>query len=137
MQPIHDILTILETDFKKDIPALLTAAGVDDFDVYTAGQSRNPNEMGLFIYPNESSYDFERNHVSVFIQLQLQKKDVLESVRYSDVVSRYLTSYNPLKIGATMIDSISVDTWPPDNNRTTFIYIDVSFSEPLDSCDYE
>jgi len=137
MKGLFDILTIIESDAGTVLPDMLYESGLDDFAVYKSSHSRDPRVKGFFVYPNNSVYEYDRNYVSLIVQLQLFEVDAIEAARYADVVSEYLINFDPAKIGAQMIDSISVDTWPPDGNRTSFVYFDIGFVEMTDSCDQE
>lgn len=135
MKNIYEILNQLLTDISGSMPALLTAAGLGDFDVYKLGPSRNPEETGLFIYQDERKYSEEEESQSVFIQLQMFDKKEEISAKYTDVVNDYLKDYNSENIEAVSLREINIDAYPPDQDSTTFIYFNITWYSEQDSCD--
>jgi hypothetical protein len=134
MKSLYEILTILETDISTDLPALLTTEGLDDFDIYKVGGSKNPNEMGFFIYQDNESFDFENDGLSIILQLQLYKKDELTSAKYWDVIKKYMIDYAPSKIGYDILKNITLEYWPTEQRSTSFIYVVLKYDIEIDSC---
>ena len=144
MKRISEILNTIQTDAEAALPALLTAAGLTDFHEYVIGPSRKRDELALCVYVDEASHDESEDRVNLIIQLQLYFSNLAASVnaydhgiKYQDTVHAYLRTYRPQRIGMSLLDGITIDTWPIDNNRTMFVYFALSYSKPLDSCDRE
>ena len=135
MKKIPGILTQFKTVLSANIPALLTAEGLADFDTYTIGQSRNEKEKALCVYKSDSNGDDESNRLTMFFQLQLYGVDYETAEKYGQVVYDYLKDYEPNEIGMNILDNINTDSWPIEQTATTFIYIEISYIEYLDSCD--
>ena len=135
MNTINEILTAFKTALENNIPALLTAESLDNFDVYTIGQSRDEKETALCIYKSENAHDNNQNTLTMLFQLQVYRKDYEDAEKYGQVVFDYLKLYDPEEIGMNYIDSIEADSWPIHNNATTLIYIEIKYIEILDSCD--
>jgi hypothetical protein len=136
MKPIADILTILQADLSAALPALITAAGLTDFEVYKIGGSRNAKQIGLFIYHDDLNITYDQETVTIIVQLQLYNIDGLPSAQYTDIVSEYLRDYEPGRIECDLLQGMSIDTWPLDQNSTTFVYLTCTWTSELDSCDH-
>ena len=52
MNKLHDIITTLALDLQTDLPALLTAEGLAQFEEIQIGGSRDSKKLSLFIYDN-------------------------------------------------------------------------------------
>ena len=135
MKSINELLTQVKDDLETDIPALLTAAGLGALAIYETSQSRDAKTNGLFVYHDNSSFQYDRNYCAIIIQLQLNGLEAITAAEYADIISNYMIRYDAKRVEAVMIDSLTVDTWPPDKNQTTFVYLELAFVEPLDSCD--
>lgn len=135
MADLYTILTTLKKACETDLPALFVANGLTDLAVYSASGSKDAEQTGLFIYHNESNWDYSIDRASIIFQLQLYGLDLLQASKYTDILRDYLKDYNPQNIGFTNLENLSIDTWPDEQNSTTFVFIVVSWSEPLDSCD--
>ena len=135
MNTISEILTAFKADLETNIPALLTAEGLDNFDVYTIGQSRNERQKALCIYKSDNTHDDNQNTLTMLFQLQLYGIDYAVAELYGQVIFDYLKIYDPEEIGMNYIDSMENDSWPMEKSGTTLIYIEVRYVEMLDSCD--
>ena len=135
MKSINELLTQVKDDLETDIPALLTAAGLGALAIYETSQSRDARTNGLFVYHDNSSFQYDRNYCAIIIQLQLNGLEAITAAEYADIISNYMIRYDAKRVEAVMIESLTVDTWPPDKNQTTFVYLELAFVEPLDSCD--
>ena len=114
---------------------MLTAESLDNFDHYVIGQSRDEREKTLCIYKSDTTHDANQNTLNMMFQLQLNKVDYEDAENYGQVVFDYLKLYDPSEIEMDYIIEMSSDSWPMNNNSTTFIYIEVKYIEVLDSCD--
>lgn len=135
MKSIGTILSTLLADISAALPSLITAAGLENFDTYAIGQSRNPKEKGLFIYKSDYRTSVDNESLTMIIQAQLSGIDEETSADYEDVLLDYFRTYNPQRIGATGLDSIDSDTWPIERSQGTFIFMYLSFSQDKDGCD--
>lgn len=135
MNAIPDILDKFKIDLSTDIPALLTAEGLDNFEKYTVGGSRKENERALCIYKQSASFSVTENILKLFFQLQLFQTDYDTAEEYGQVVFDYLSAYDPADVGMSFINKIDSDSWPDENNSTTFIFISLEYKELLDGCD--
>ncbi len=135
MQSLYNILHQIQTDTAAALPALLVAAGLTDFSEYVVGPSREHDTSALCIYSDEVQHDDTANRITLIIQLQLSGVTFANAVKYADVVHAYFRGYEPSRLGMSLLDGISIDTWPMDNTRMTFVFFNISYSEPLDSCD--
>ena len=135
---MKSIITILEnflTDLQTDLPALLSAQGLDNFDKYAIGPSRNESEKALCIYKESSSEDPREGFLKIIFQMQLFKIEYDKAEEYSQIVYDYLLAYDVDKLGMNFINEIRSESWPLQDNRTTFCFVDVEWKEILDGCD--
>ena len=137
MKKLSDILEQFETDLSADIPDLLYNEDLEDFETYCIGPSRNAEEKALFVYKDDLSKDATENRLSLIFSAQLFGVQILEATEYEEILVDYLINYDTSEIGMDYIDSLNSDTWPMDENRSTFISIQVVFVQKLDSCDEE
>lgn len=135
MKPLYDILTTLKNYCESEIPALLTAAGLDAFDIYAVGGSRNAKQKGFFIYQDLQTYTYDEDRITIIFQLQLYGIDELIAAKYTDVIAEYLFGFEPENIECDLLENLTVDTWPIEQTSTTFVYITILWKSQLDSCD--
>ena len=135
MKTLYETLTILHAAISANIPALLAGESLTDFSVYKIGGSRNAKETGLFVYQDELGIAYDRESISIILQLQLYNVDGITAAKYTDIVSEYIRDYAPDNIGLDMLDQITIDSWPIDQTATTFVYMNCTWSSELDSCD--
>lgn len=135
MKTLYDILNKFKTDLSADIPDLLYADGLDDFDKYLIGGSRDAHKKVLCIYKDEMRHDPGQNYLTMLFQAQIPGVTVEIGAKYEDIIFDYLSEYEPVNIGMTNMDGISSDTWPMENTQGIIIFFQVSYSEGLDSCD--
>ena len=135
MNRTKDILEKLLIDIETDLPALLTLSGLTDFSIYKIGGSKNPKELGFFIYQDSAKYGLDSNMISIIFQMQLYQLSELEAAKYQDVLTDYLTDYKPYDLGCDTLESINADSWPIEQTGTTFIYVICNWMQNLDSCD--
>lgn len=132
---IPDILDKFKTDLSNDIPALLSAESLDNFDKYVVGDSRNESERAICIYKQSASFGVTENILKLFFQLQLFSTDYETAEEYGQIVFDYLIDYDPADVGMNFINQIDSDSWPDEDNSTTFIFISLEYKESLDGCD--
>ena len=135
MKTLNEILTQIQEDAENFLPDLIETAGLDAFDVFEIGQSRDDSNTAFLVYQDKLTYSYDRNRYDIVIQLQLPSVTIDESSKYIDTVFSWIKDYDLSRIGANMYEQIMVDTWPYANNRTTFVFFDLIILEELDSCD--
>ena len=135
MKSLNEILNTIKNDLENDIPDLLYAEDLSDFDVYAIGSSRNSEELGLFVYKSNLQKNARQNTLSVIIFAQLYGVNTEQASKYEDILVDYCTLYNPSDISMDYIENIDSDTWPLDETASTMVGIEITFIELLDSCD--
>lgn len=137
MKDFDEILTQLKTDLTANLPALLDAESLSDFDEYDYGPAEDANKLGLYIYMAPGNSDYYQNNFTVIIELQLYNIDELAKAKYGKVVYKYMSSYNPANIGMVGLENVSWESWPIEENSSSFFYVIPTWKEELDSCDSE
>jgi len=135
MNSVETTLDTLVTDFEDSLPALLVAAGINDFTEYVKGPSRQHNQQSLCFYIDEGSPDIEEDSISIIIQAQLYGIDYDDSLKYLDVVKDFIFDYDPENIGYIIRRSFTYEHLPIEQKKTTFIFFNIEYTETLDSCD--
>lgn len=136
MKKLDNILEIVRQDLEDNIPALLSAQGLTNFPEYQIGQPRDESITTCSVmYAPELPITITDERLPILVYLQLCRIDYLSSLKYTDVVKRYLKNYDLQRIGVSILNDISIDIIPIDRNMNTDIYIIATYSEPLDSCD--
>ena len=135
MKTFDEILLQLKNDIGKDLPALLAAQSLQNFDLYEIGSSKDPKQKALLIYYGNAVLDRLINSVTVILHMQLFQCEELITAKYMQVLIDYIRKYNPFKIGMTILDSMEVEVFPIEKNSTTFVLVVCTFQEFLDSCD--
>ena len=137
MKTFDEILLQLKNDIGKDLPALLAAQSLQNFDLYEIGSSKDPKQKALLIYYSSAVLDKLINSVTVILHMQLFQCEELITAKYMQVLTDYMRKYNPFIIGMTILDSMEVEVFPIEKNSTTFVLVVCTFQEFLDSCDKE
>lgn len=135
MKTFDEILLQLKNDIGKDLPALLTAQSLQNFDLYEIGSSKDPKQKALLIYYGNAVLDKLINSVTIILHMQLFQCEELITAKYMQVLTDYMRKYNPFIIGMTILDSMEVEVFPIEKNSTTFVLVVCTFQEFLDSCD--
>jgi Na+/melibiose symporter-like transporter len=135
MKTFDEILLQLKNDIGKDLPALLAAQSLQNFDLYEIGSSKDPKQKALLIYYSSAVLDKLINSVTVILHMQLFQCEELITAKYMQVLTDYMRKYNPFIIGMTILDSMEVEVFPIEKNSTTFVLVVCTFQEFLDSCD--
>ena len=134
MNKLHDIMTTLALDLQTDLPALLTAEGVATFEEIQIGGSRDSKKLSLFIYDNSVQKSATENRLSLYFQAQLYKTSYEDSLKYQEVITDYMISYDPENLGMTILENIEIESMDIMQNLSVYLYFAITFSEPLDSC---
>ena len=135
MNKLHDIITTLALDLQTDLPALLTAEGLAQFEEIQIGGSRDSKKLSLFIYDNSVQKSATENRLSLYFQAQLYKTSYEDSLKYQEVITDYIIVYDPENLGMTILENIEIESMDIMQNLSVYIYFAITFSEPLDSCD--
>jgi len=143
MKTFDEILLQLKNDIGKDLPALLAAQSLQNFDLYEIGSSKDPKQKALLIYYSSAVLDKHAwlgthnliNSVTIILHMQLFQCEELITAKYMQVLTDYMRKYNPFIIGMTILDSMEVEVFPMEKNSTTFVLVVCTFQEFLDSCD--
>jgi len=135
MKTFDEILLQLKNDIGKDLPALLAAQSLQNFDLYEIGSSKDPKQKALLIYYSSAVLDKLINSVTIILHMQLFQCEELITAKYMQVLTDYMRKYNPFIIGMTILDSMEVEVFPMEKNSTTFVLVVCTFQEFLDSCD--
>jgi Na+/melibiose symporter-like transporter len=135
MKTFDEILLQLKNDIGKDLPALLAAQSLQNFDLYEIGSSKDPKQKALLIYYSSAVLDKLINSVTIILHMQLFQCEELITAKYMQVLTDYMRKYNPFIIGMTILDSMEVEVFPIEKNSTTFVLVVCTFQEFLDSCD--
>lgn len=116
------------------LPALLTAAGLDDFDRYRNKSPQKSNDLEFCVYIDSDDNTTSSRAFGVVIQCQIYGKD--QAQEYHSVIMPFLEEY----ITAELIeyeyrDGIRAEVWPMDNSSTSFVFYSVMFLTENDDCD--
>ena len=137
MKTFDEILLQLKNDIGKDLPALLAAHSLQNFDLYEIGSSKDPKQKALLIYYGNAVLDRLINSVTIILHLQLFQCEEFVTAKYMHVVIDYMKRYKPERIGMNILDTIEVEIYPIEKNSATFVLVICTFNEFLDSCDKE
>lgn len=135
MKSIYNTLQTFKEDLEEDLPALLETACLDNFDIYTTGDSRDSKIKALCIYKDTVRKDDSQNILSMIFQAQLSGVNEDTGAKYEDVLINYFMDYDPQNIEMNIVDALESGTFPIDQSQGVFIIIAVQFLEMLDSCD--
>lgn len=140
MLQINEILTTVLTLCQTNLPALLTAAGLDNFDAYDYGPSQDSENNILLFYRDSKSTSFVTQQAKIIIQIQLYATtengfNELTAAKYEDVVSDYIWSIDPHLLGLDNIDNIDTDSWTDVNNSCMYSFIMPTWYIENDNCD--
>ena len=135
MNKLHDIITTLALDLQTDLPALLTAEGLAQFEEIQIGGSRDSKKLSLFIYDNSVQKSATENRLSLYFQAQLYRTSYEDSLKYQEVITDYMIAYDPENLGMTILENIEIESMDIIQNLSVYLYFAITFSEPLDSCD--
>ena len=127
--------TAIKNKLASELPALLAAESLDDFDEYLDSQPSDPEKMQLGIYTDEETDTVDDHILSVLIQAQLYGKADWAQAYHSVLMAAVREHVTADLVGVITRDQGTGDLWPVDQRSTSFNYYEVRFSEPLDDCD--
>ena len=125
----------IKDKLEADLPALLSAAGLDDFDEYNNKSPLRSDDNEICVYINGGQNDVVSNNFAVIVQIQLSGKDLIDE--YHSIVKDYMLE----NITADIVDMVErvnfiYDIWPYDvHSNNTFAYYEITFEDKLDDCD--
>ena len=136
MKSLSEILEIIKADVEANIPDVLNAEGLSDFEKYIIGPTRDSELLtcGIMFDP-AMSIDITSRTYPVLYFLQLVQTEYSDALLYADIFNDYILNFDSYKLRATLLDGVQVDIIPMERERVTLIYITATFSEPEDSCD--
>lgn len=126
-------VTAIKNLLETNLPGVLSAAGLDDFEDYLAKQPNDSNkrQSGTYIFQDDDTTDTERTGFVLHFQLP-RKFDALE---YHDAIYPYLQeSLVPSVVDLDIREGIETDILYADNSGTSIIGYFVIFTEDLDDC---
>jgi hypothetical protein len=136
MKKLLDILEIIQTDLSVAMPVLLAAEGLTDYADYVLGMPRDESKTTCAImYAPEITIDVTQRRLPICFYLQLCRIDYETSLKYVELLKNFANNYDSQKIGAVLVDNISIDILPLDREMNTDVYLLATYTEPLDSCD--
>jgi len=134
MMDIEDQINTIVTSFSTGLPALLTTAGLSNFESYNSGRELKSNSIELCVYADYSKDSTDRLERAFIVKAQLYGID--KSPEYFDVINKYIKSnIKPESIGFTNRDSIIADFMPADRQMTSYVFFSIIFSTELDDCE--
>lgn len=133
MTPVQRTEAIRAT-LAAGLPALLTTAGLDNFDQYRNKSPEKSDDKELCVY-----IDFDDNGTDVrsfgaIVQAQLYGDDQVQE--YHSIIMPFVEeNITADLVGYQERMNISSDVWPMEpNGSTAFIYYMISFQTELDDC---
>jgi len=136
MKKLLDILEIIMIDLSTAMPVLLAAEGLTDYADYVMGMPRDETKTTCSImFAPEITIDVSQRILPICFYLQLCRIDYETSLKYVELLKNFAKDYDSQKIGAVLVDNVSIDILPLDREMNTDVYILATYSEPLDSCD--
>lgn len=129
------VKTKIKEKLAEVLPALLTAAGLDDFDDYLDDQPSKPDAVQLGVYVDTEIDIVDSHSLTIIIQAQLYRKGFKQDAYHAvlmPALRKYITAY---LVDYTTRESITADLWPVDKNASSFSFYVIEFSEDLDDCD--
>ncbi|MCP4395552.1 MAG: hypothetical protein GY804_14990 [Alphaproteobacteria bacterium] len=115
------------------LPTLLTAASLDNFDLYQNYSPEDDKKKIVSVYIDAEDDDTNIELFSVIIQCQLYGQDKIQE--YHSVIMPFLRkNLKAIVVEMQIRDSIKSDLWPMDQNGSSFVYYSVSFLNSLDDC---
>lgn len=125
--------TAIKNLLSTNLPALLTTAGLPDFQEYLDKYPNDPNKRQIGIYYFQDDDDTNSLRSGFVIHLQLPR--ILDADDYHDVVYPYIReNLTADVVEMTVRESIESDIIISDMSGTSIIGYFVLFSSDLDDC---
>lgn len=130
-----EITQLVSDTLESGLPSLLSADGLQDFDVYDNKSPYRATDLELCTYIDFEDNNTDEKQLGLIIQAQIVGIDKVQE--YHSVILPFIESdITAGLVGYTVRQSIKSDVWPMDAaSSTSFIYYSISFSASLDDCD--
>lgn len=130
-------LEAIRAEFETQLPALLLAESLDDFDEYLKRTPKRSDDLELCVYLGEGADSTDDDSRSFIVQAQLPSKQSDIQVQYHDVIYQAIQDFiTPELIEMTNRQNIGYDLWPlDDQGNGGFIYYFLEFNSELVDCD--
>jgi hypothetical protein len=136
MNNFLNIIQTLATALEDNLPPLLIAAGVANFDEYIIGPPRESQTSTLAVmFDPDIPFDAYMSKAPVLFYMQLYRKNYEESLKYTSAVFEFVKNFQEANIDFSYTDEITIDIIPIDRESSTLVYITAIYVNPLDSCD--
>lgn len=118
-----------------NIPGLLTAASLENFDEYLNKSPLRGDDRELAVYIDSEINDVNTSSFQVVIQAQIYGKDQVQE--YHSVIMPFLESdLTGEVVGMTQRVMIEAEIYPMEiKTSSSFIFYGVGFETELDDCD--
>jgi len=125
------------TTLSTVLPPLISAAGLNALDQYTANPPRNTEASLLACYISNEKDNSEMQSFSLIVQVQLYGVGNGDLKAYHKVIYEAIRQNLPANLyGMTARESIEADIFPVDQRGSSFIYYDLMYSRDYDDCEY-
>ena len=126
--------TIMNT-LASVLPALLSTAGLDDFESYLDEQPDDTEKRILGIYVASETDTTDSHTLVLLIQAQLYRQADYKQEYHSVIMQAIRSNITAELIGFNVREKIDADLWPVDGSSTSYGFYEIEFSEELDDCD--
>lgn len=128
-----EITAAIAAAAQSELPALLGAEGLPDFDEYRNKSPKAIDDKEFCVYIEHERDSTDARSLSVIIQCQLYQSD--EDQAYHAVIYQWLLDTITSDFaGYQERESIEGDPWPLDDRSTAFLYYALEFKDDLDDC---
>ncbi len=132
----NEILEKINIYLAANLPTLLLAKGLDDFDRYLAEPPIEVSDKELCVYLAEGLYTDSDLGESFIIQGQLQ--GVMNPAEYHSIIWKLLKGFDP-SIVAMTTKQMTYSAWYPgegeEGGSSSFLIYEIKLDSRLDDCD--
>jgi hypothetical protein len=133
MKKVNEIITQIKDDISANLPALLSAGGVPDFDMYGVGYPTDQAKTFCAVRFNRG--DVNNNPSFTFtVQLQLPGIEETEAYKYLDAMSQYLSEMETSGYGY-YTGSFTIELLENFRVSDTEIFFDYTMTDVSDDCE--
>lgn len=133
----NEKLEIIRAKAAADLPAILAAESLDDFQKYLVGPPDNSEERQFAVYLDQTIDDEPNDDFNIIIQAQLHNIAPVVSYDYQQIINDFIKAFDPSLIDETIRDQILGDNWPVNENSSTIIIFSIRFKTSVDDCNYD
>ncbi len=133
---ISTTTTAVYTALSSNLPALLSSAGVANFEAYYNYRIENPDKRSCSIFPAELRESEDEASLIILVECNLPK--IIDPSKYVDVLEAYLKTLKAITFDFITFQYIMAIVYPGDwggFGGGSAITIELSFAKPKDSCD--